>query len=194
MFHVASAIYAARITDEPLAHDGEPCLGLCDGGRRLILISCEVAIDRRLHVLLHELCHAHFFEAGMPGDDEGLCDAFAGVAELAFRDLALNGGEEALKRLRPGETFGRLAGRIGLLRHRCCPCGETVAGGSVYCTPDAARPGEVTLKLYCEFCNHTLTWNEFATFGGGPSSVPTGEQRVEKGDHVTHLLGVSADV
>lgn len=181
MFRVGSGKYVARITDAPIVHDGAQCVGLCDEAVETIHLAASLPVEKRLHTLLHELCHGAVFAHGMPRDVESLCDFFASAAELAFRDLATAGGEEALRRLRPGETLGLATGRIGLLRSRSCVCGGMVAAGDVLCERDTSHPDQVTLALYCEHCDQTVTWNELATFGGLPSGVVTGEAKVERG-------------
>jgi hypothetical protein len=181
MFRVGAGFYSVRITDEPIVSQGERCVGLCVEESHTILISDKLQVDRRLHTLLHELAHAHIYATGRPRDIESLCDFVATVAESAMRDLASIGGEEALRRLRSGETLQRATAKIGLLMTRSCRCGGKIAPGEVLCTPDPNKPGQVTLGVYCEHCDETSIWNELATYGGAPSGVLVGEARIEKG-------------
>jgi hypothetical protein len=184
MFRIGAARYAVRVVEGPIRLEGAQCVGICDEEGQEVGLASTLPVERRLHVLLHELAHGHVFATGMPRDVESLCDFVATVGELAFRDLAACGGEESLRRLRPGEVLGRATGRIGLLRARACSCGGLIAPGDVRCEQDRARPDQVTLSLYCEHCDHTLTWNELATFGGLPSGVVVGEPRIERGNTV----------
>lgn len=181
MFRVGSNRYRVQLTRGPIELDGAQCVGLCDEEVQAIQIADSVKVEKRLWVLLHELAHGHVFAMGMPRDVEGLCDFVATVGELAIRDLTLCGGEEALRRLRVGETLGLATGRIGLLRSRACSCGGLIAPGDVDCRQDRRHPDQVTLRIYCEHCDHTLTWNELATYGGLPSGAVVGEPTIEKG-------------
>jgi hypothetical protein len=116
----------------------------------------------------------------MPADLEGICDLFGTMLDLALRDLVNAGGEEALKRLGPGEELGLATGKIGLSKSRFCQqCGGTVAAGSVDCTPTG--DGHVEIRVVCHHCDVTSIWSELATFGGHPSGVMIGEARTVRG-------------
>jgi hypothetical protein len=156
--------------------DGEECLGLCDERGRRILLSPAMPVDRRLWTLVHELAHAHVLAVGMPTDLESLCDFTATVYELAARDLMTAGGEEALRRLDPGEALGPV-GKIMLTRARTCAvCGASVAPGSITCTPTG--DGHVEIAVPCRHCDVTAYWREIATHGGHPSGVVVGDPRI----------------
>lgn len=180
MFRVGAAKYVAAITRDRMTVNQRECVGLCDEHGRRILISPALPIDRRLWTLGHELAHAHLLATGMPADVEGVCDLFATMFELGLRDLANAGGEEALKRLDPGETLGLATAKIMLTRSRYCPqCGGTVAPGGMSCT--ATGDGHVEIRVPCPHCDVTAYWREVATHGGLPSGVVVGDPRIVRG-------------
>jgi len=181
MFKVGAETYSARVTDGPIIFEGAKCVGVCDEAGREILISPTVAPDRRLATLLTELASALMFEIGEPTGRKAICKFVAVVAENMIRDLAACGGEEALRRLMPGERLGRRTGRIGLLRPRYCRCGGMIPAGEILCSPDVEKPDQVKLQMFCEHCRITLSWNELATFGGLPGGVVVGEPKIEEG-------------
>jgi hypothetical protein len=180
MFRVGALKYGVKIPRDRMTVDRKECLGLCDEYGRRFLISPAVPIDRRLWTLAHEIAHGHFLATGVPSDVEGLCDLFATMFEMTMRDLVNAGGEEALKRLDPGEELGTATGKIGLTLNRACSrCRGTIAGGSVQCTPTG--DGHVELRAVCRHCDVTLIWRELATHGGHPSGVMVGEARFVRG-------------
>lgn len=181
MFRVGATNYVVRVTDSPIFHNGVHCDGLCDQGERTIDIAPDMPVERRLHVLLHELAHGHIFAGKRPGDDESLCEFVADVGEMAIRDLCLCGGEEGLRRLRPGERLGRMTGRISLTRNRICRCGGSIAPGDVNWKLDAVQTDRIKLSFYCEFCECTTSWEELATISGLPQGIVIGEPTIEEG-------------
>lgn len=181
MFRVGAVRYSVRVMDQPLVHDGADCFGLCDSGERAIKISPVVEPAKRLGVLIHELTHAWVFEVGRPADIESLCDLCSTITIGCVRDLILAGGEEALRRLRPGEGLGKIKSRIGLLRSRYCQCGGLIAAGDIHCERDENTPDQVTIRMSCDHCNQTMIWNERMEFGGQPSGEVIGEPRIERG-------------
>lgn len=192
VFKVGGITYVVRVSSEPLYLHGDVCDGLCLENEREILIAPDIAEDDRLRVLFHELLHAWTYVTGAPGDAEGWADLFAATATAAHQDLTRCGGEEALRRLRAGEVLGVMTGRIMLTRSRYCRCGGTVAAASVDCRVDPRNPGQVTLKMGCDFCGHTMTWNELATQRGLPSGVVVGEVKVEAGAFIPAGVGDDA--
>jgi hypothetical protein len=180
MFRVGAVRYTLRITREPIVLNGKHYLGLCVESSREILISPEVAIDQRRRILFHELVHAHLYAHGRPDTEEGLCDFAATFAELAMVDLMAVGGEEALKRLGPGEELSPRRRPINLSRSRSCRCGGTIPPGEIRCEQDDAAPDQVKLSMTCPHCDITIRWRELMTFGGLPSGVVVGEPQVER--------------
>jgi hypothetical protein len=177
MFRVGASKYIVKIAMDRMRVAGEECMGLCDERGRRILINPVVPVDRRLWTLAHELAHAHVLATGMPADVESLCDMFATMFELTSHDLTNAGGEEALKRLDPGETFGTPTARIMLTRSRpCAQCGATIAPGNMTCTPTG--DGHVEIRVPCAHCDVTAYWREIATHGGLPSGVVVGDPRI----------------
>jgi len=189
MFRVGAGRYSVRVMEAPIVLDGVDCFGICDEGRREIQLDPTLPAGRRLWTVLHELGHAHLYATGMPRDVESLCDFVATVAELAIRDLTVAGGEEALKRLSPGERFGLPTARIALTNNRYCPtCTGTLAPGSVMCQP--LGDATVEVAVYCEHCDQTQTWREQATAGGLPSGVVIDGPRIEHGDKITPMAAL----
>jgi hypothetical protein len=187
-FHVGAWVYRVRIAAEPIIHDGERCQGLCREARREILLSPDLLVAHRFEVLLHELAHAWIFALGsMPVDVEGWCDFVASVSAAAARDLAMNGGEEALFRLMPGESPQPMTARLCLTNNRyCAKCAGTIAGGSVVCVPGGS--GLLDLSMYCEHCNHVVYWQETASQTGLPSGTIVGGATFAKGDAVRRFF------
>lgn len=182
-FHVAGTIvYRVRISPEPLTLHGQRCMGVCDEAQREITLSCDLPARHRLHVLAHELAHAWDYAAGEPKDGEAWCDRMGAVLSAALRDLAMCGGEDALMRLRPGESPGPAACRLVLSRERrCAICSGSVAGASVVAHPSEV-PGVAELALWCEWCGHVQHWRETVTQHGYPSGQVEGEPTFERGE------------
>lgn len=182
MFRAGATTYSVRINITSILLDGEECLGTCNGDEKIILLSPRISPDKRLSVLLHELTHAWIFEVGEPGDVEGMCDLCATVATACIRDLVAAGGEEGLRRLRPGERLGPMKSRIGLLRSRFCECGGMIAPGEIHCEKDDNNPEQLQFRMYCTHCDLTTIWNEKMAFGGAPSGELAGMARQVKGN------------
>jgi hypothetical protein len=180
MFRVGASKYIVKVTSDRMSVAGDECLGLCDERGRRILVNPAVPIDRRLWILGHELAHAHILATGLPVDLEGVCDLFATMFDLGVRDLSNAGGEEALKRLSPGEEMGLATGKVGITSNRYCGvCGATVAPGRITVTPTG--DGHVELRVPCRHCDAASFWREMATHGGLPSGVVIGEPRIVRG-------------
>lgn len=172
-FHVGSTVYRLAIAEGPMSDRW----GECNERERRIVLGPDVPAMERIRVLFHELAHAWIFETGEPKNLEGWCDLMGAVAARGMRDLMLAGGEEALRRMEPGESHAITTGRVGLTRHRYCgKCGGTVAGGSVQCqtTLYEGMPA-VSLELWCGHCDHRQFWLEAATMAGMPSGAVLGE-------------------
>lgn len=182
MFRVGASCWSLLVAKGPLVVNGAACDGACDERQHQLRLCHRLPADQRLHVVLHELAHAHIFSTGYPQDVESLCDFVATVGELAIRDLTACGGEEMLKRLRPGEVLKGSNGRIGSLRTRTCGrCQGTVAPADVTYGADADATETVTVAAYCDHCGITVKWRERATFGGAPSGEVIGEPVIEAG-------------
>ena len=183
LFHIGASRYTLSVTPGPLHHAGVPLLSACLQSSRELLIAADCPVHDRPRVLIGELARAWTYETGTPGDTAGWIDLCATVALRAIVDLNLQGGILALESLRPGESPGPAAARIGLTRNRACAvCRGDVAGGSVDCR--VVAPGVVELVLYCEFCDQTQTWREAQTVAGLPSGIVLGEPVFTRGgDH-----------
>jgi hypothetical protein len=161
--------------------DGRRCDGLCDPDKSVIKISPLIPPERRWNVLLHELFHAFEFAFGFPKDSEALADFGASVCERAIHDLTASGGLQAIQHLRPGEEFGLQTAKIGLEdTRRCGKCKGTVAPGEVLCRPDPFKPGQMSLALFCDFCNCSTLWNEKSACGQ-PVGVIMGKVKIVPG-------------
>jgi hypothetical protein len=186
--HVGPHLYRVAITEGPIFHEGEECLGLCVQQLREIQLSPACPPEDRLGMLIHELVHAHVFTDGEPKDLESWCDRIGSILRTLLRDLSSQGGEEALMRLRPGESPEANAAKIGLLRSRSCGrCSTMVAGGSVVCRP-SRLPGVLDMALYCECCGHVQRWQEQAAASGLPSGIVVGDPTFERGDAARAFL------
>lgn len=187
-FRVGPWRYAVRISETPVIHEGDACMGLCIADSREILISPDCNPKDRLPVLIHELTHAWLFSAGTPQTPEDWCDMNAMIFTTALQDLMIQGGIESLLRMGPGETESGKALTVALASARyCAKCRTTVAGASVVCV-QSELPGALDLSIYCEHCNHIQRWQEAATASGFPSATVIGRPTFHTGKAMAEFL------
>jgi len=128
---VGPLTYRVRLVRGYVFHDGEPCYGLCDHRRRLILISDVLDEVQRVQVFCHELLHAWWRHCPGRIDDE---ESVAELVGLAMTRFIMEVIEDPAKLA----FFGRGA---GLAEENLLPRGVWSTGEL---TPGAEVSGTVT--------------------------------------------------
>jgi hypothetical protein len=182
--------YQVSIAAEPIIDSGRELMGRFDERGRLILISPACPPQRRLWVLMHELGHAWLAHTGgRPLTEEKTCDLLGTFCVAVIRWLKISGGESALLRLQPGERLRPASARIMLSAGRPCGvCGKSVSPGLVECAPATDASGQISLRLYCDFCEHLQIWREMASVDGLPTAERVSDNRYDRGAEMRAFL------
>lgn len=83
--------YDVKVVEEPIIHQGQVCLGLCDGLEQEILLSANLNQQTLETTLLHEILHTAQFHYNMDMGDktEEIIDNFAHLVHGLIKDNPL---------------------------------------------------------------------------------------------------------
>jgi hypothetical protein len=186
-FNVGPFVYRLVVSDRAIFDgEGEELEGVAVEGRRLLILSRIVEVERREDVALHEFTHAWAFHVPKPSDEEERCQLTALVAQQFALDLERQGGREALREL-PSTRVPHLgrpklaAKRVGDQAFRPAPrrdkvfCGQcespvmcgSIHNGDVEYSQDASEY-RLPRWMRCPTCGAVQVWMELCTPGGSP--------------------------
>ena len=83
--------YDIKVVEEPIIHQGQLCLGLCDGMEQEILLSADLNQQSLETTLIHEVLHTAQFHYNMDlGENaEEIIDNFAHLVHAIIKDNPL---------------------------------------------------------------------------------------------------------
>ena len=187
-FSVGASRYRLVISDRAIYdEDGNELEGLAVEGRRLLIVSYRVELERREEVALHELMHAWLFAVPEPRTNEERCNLAALVTRQYRVDLEAQGGEEALLQLPltrvphlglpvPQRAASAQPEGLGATDRAVCGCCEAqIMCGSIHGGEPEQHPAtnrwRVERWARCEACGTLTVWWEWCAADGLPSGV-----------------------
>lgn len=190
-FKVGPWSYTVKISPKPIQdHLGRMCDGLCDWSNRTIWLYEGLPLEQRAEVLYHELDHAWQRHFGTPSDAEGSANRNSSFAADVQGQLERQGGLAALARMCAGMIVDGADAETPSMAYKatCKGCSGDIAIGDIHNSVPQFDPGERCLVIgrcfFCEFCQHTQTWNEACTATGRPTGRVIGQPKIYRGNLV----------
>lgn len=211
--------YVVKIVDyRPRNKYGQECDAIAEYDRHEVLVYAALKGEVRCHAVAHEVGHAWDYYRRTAQDDESQTDDRAFFMRSYQRDLKRQGGEEALcAMLSPMEQLLATAGQKqagdrelvvepmdddlqrdwpatpSAFSTQCGRCTTSIAPGNIVRSEielHASEKRTQRFSVYCEFCNHLMTWQQECDSDGYPvpDSQPIGHEYVTDPEQVATFL------